>query len=173
MSPVPNDELWLEMSSRLREKARDLYLTTERLLDSWGYRHRRIASGIPPDDLPGLCEELPQKTLGTLCGLGWVGRSSLLVSPEYGSRIRIGAILTDMPLVTDEPITESRCNGCMACVEACPVGAISGAVWTQSTARHELMDVSRCHEYLWSTRTSLGRRQTCGICLQVCPIGRS
>ncbi len=170
---LPSDEPWLEMSSRLRDKARALYRTAESLLDAWGYRHKRTTSGIPPDDLPDLREMLPQKTLGTLSGLGWIGRSSLLVSPRMGPRIRICAILTDMPLLVNSPFTEDQCKDCTACVDACPVGAITGSPWSHSLDRRELLDVSKCQEYLWSTPTSLGRRQTCGVCLKVCPVGRS
>lgn len=170
---LPCDEPFLVMKSRLGVKARELYQIAGGLLDGWGYSYRRITSPIPPDDLTNLSEELPQKTIATLSGLGWIGRSSQLVSPHFGPRVRLGTLLTNGPLLADTPITESRCDQCTACVEVCPVGAIKGAAWAQGVSRDELLDVSSCYGFLCETIESLGRTQVCGLCVKACPIGRS
>ena len=167
---LPNDELWNEMSSILTEKAKVIYQDLQKLLNSWGYQCNRIPSTTRIDELPIPGEELPQKTIATLAGLGWIGKSSLLITPEYGPRVRLGALLTDMPLVTGTPVTQSRCGDCTACVDVCPAGAIKGNIWFQTTPRNEILDVSWCYNHLWSKRMSLGRRQLCGLCLKVCPI---
>jgi len=172
VNQLPDDESWLQMSSSLTEKARHIYQAVEGLLQSWGYHHRRIISGIREDDYPDPGEELPQKTLATLSGLGWIGRSTLLVSPRFGPRIRLGTLLTDMPLETDTPIVQSQCGDCRACVDACPVDAIKGNTWSQTIPRGELLNLSRCYEYLWSEKATLGRRHTCGVCLKICPVGQ-
>lgn len=172
VNQLPNDELWLQMGSSLTDKAKHIYQAAEGLLQSWGYHHRRITSGIREDDFPDPGEELPQKTLATLSGLGWIGRSTLLVSPRFGPRIRLGTLLTDMPLETDTPIAQSQCGDCRACVDTCPVDAIRGNSWSQTTPRYELLDLSRCYDYLCSKKAALGRRQTCGICLKTCPVGQ-
>jgi epoxyqueuosine reductase len=169
---LPNDELWQHMSLSLTEKAGHIYQTIQELLESWGYHHRRIPSTTREDELPDPGEELPQKTLATLSGLGWVGKSSLLISPRFGPRIRLGTLLTDMPLKGDTPVVQSQCEDCRVCMDACPVDAIKGNSWCQTTPRSELLNLSRCYDYLWSTKPTLGRRQTCGICLKVCPAGR-
>jgi epoxyqueuosine reductase QueG len=169
---LPDDELWRQMSLSITEKARYIYQTVQGLLESWGYHHRRIPSTTREDELPDPGEELPQKTLATLSGLGWVGKSSLLISPRFGPRIRLGTLLTDMPLKNDTPVVLSQCGDCRACVDACPVGAIKGNPWSQTTPRSELLNLSRCYDYLWSAKPTLGHRQTCGICLKVCPVGR-
>jgi epoxyqueuosine reductase len=171
VNQLPDDEAWMQMSSSLAGDAEHIYCTAESLIESWGYRHRRVASGRHSDDLSDLREELPQKTLATLSGLGWIGKSSLLISSRFGPRIRIGALLTNMPLNGDSPILQSQCGDCRACVDACPVNAITGTQWSRLTSRSELLDVWRCHEYLWSTKVTLGRRQTCGVCLKLCPAG--
>ena len=49
-------------------------------------------------DMKKLLSILPYKTIATKSGLGWIGRSALFVTPEYGSAVALGAILTDMPL---------------------------------------------------------------------------
>jgi len=62
-----------------------------------------------------------------LCGLGEIGYSMMLLTPEFGPRNRVGVILTDVELEPD-PIYDGPqlCNRCMACVRDCPTGAISG-----------------------------------------------
>lgn len=169
---LPNDNNWLEMSAQLGEKAKNIYDTAKEFINSQGYRWRTITSRIPSDDLPALSEELPQKTLATLSGLGWIGRSTLLITQEHGPRLRIGTLITDMPLSVDKPIIESSCGDCTACVDVCPVKAIKGASWASGSLRSSLLDVKRCNQYLWSTRQTLGRKQTCAICLKVCPKGK-
>jgi epoxyqueuosine reductase QueG len=160
------------MSSALTEKAGTIYQELQTLLESWGYRYSRIPSITRMDELPVPGEELPQKTVATLSGLGWIGKASLLITPAYGPRIRLGTLLTDMPLETGVPITRSRCGDCTACVDVCPVGAINGNNWNQETLRDELLDVSCCYNHLWSTKETLGRRQLCGLCLKACPVGQ-
>jgi len=172
INELPNDGPWLQMASSLTNKARNTYQAMEETLQSWGYHLKRVDSGIRQDNYPDPGEELPQKTLATLSGLGWIGKSTLLVSPRFGPRIRLGMRLTDMPLETDTPIVQSQCGSCTACVDACPVGAIRGSLWSQTIPRCELFDLSRCYDHLWSEKTTLGRRQTCGVCLRVCPVGQ-
>jgi hypothetical protein len=62
---LPHAELFSAMKAVIEEKAKKLYTIAAALLDNWGYRHTRISSGIPSDELPDLREELPQKTIAT------------------------------------------------------------------------------------------------------------
>jgi len=173
VNDLPNDNKWLRMRARLHDKAKDIYGAAKEYISSQGYRYSKITSRIPSDELPDLQEELPQKTLATLSGLGWIGRSTLLVTPEYGPRVRIGTLITNMPLSVETPIVESSCGDCTACVDTCPVKAIKGKLWLSGIMRSELLDVKRCYEYLCSSKPTLGRRQTCALCLKVCPIGQN
>lgn len=168
---LPNDDSWLRMSAQLRDRAKDISSTAKEFISSQGYRYSTITSSISPYELPDLQEELPQKTLATLSGLGWIGNSALLVTPEHGPRVRIGTLITDMPLSAGTPIVDSSCGHCTACVDACPVKAVKGDLWSSGIMRSRLLDVKRCNEYLWSTKPTLGRKQTCAICLKVCPLG--
>lgn len=63
---------------------------------------------------------------GFLCGLGEIGYSKMLLTPEFGPRVRVGIIITEAELEPD-PIIEpgTLCNRCMACVNACPGKCIS------------------------------------------------
>ena len=173
VNELPYDELWMQMSSSLADKARQIYRAVESFIESRGYHHRRVASGVNSDDLQDLREQLPVKTLATLSGVGWVGKSTLLISLEFGPRIRISALLTDMPLKVNTPITQSQRNNCRACVDVCPIDAIRGNRWSQMTSRDELIDVLRCNDYLWSAMSTLGHKQICGVCLKICPVGLS
>ncbi len=173
VNELPYDEPWRQVSSSLAGKARQIYRAVESFIELRGYHHRRVASGVNSDNLQDLREQLPVKTLATLSGVGWVGKSTLLISPEFGHRIRISALLTDMPLNVDTPITQSQCNNCRACVDVCPVNAIRGNQWSQMTSRDELIDVLRCNDYLWSAKSTLGRKEVCGVCLKTCPVGLS
>ena len=63
------------------------------------------------------------KKIGYMAGLGWLGRSNLLVNPDMGSRFRLVTILTDMPLAVYRPLDQD-CGTCRACISACPAKAI-------------------------------------------------
>ena len=168
---LPNDEQWIKMNSLLTEKAGKIYRVVQEIIESLGYHCSRVPSTTRVDELPDPGEELPQKTLATLAGLGWIGKSTLLITPKFGPRIRLGALLTDMPLTINTPVDQSKCGDCRVCSDACPVGAIKGNLWSQTTPRKVLIEVSRCYNYLWSKKSTLGRRMECAICLKVCPIG--
>lgn len=64
-----------------------------------------------------------QKHAAQAAGLGTIGRHSLLITPEFGSMIWLGAVLCEQELVPDE-LKENICNACNLCVEVCPVGAL-------------------------------------------------
>lgn len=68
---------------------------------------------------------LAEKLLAVEAGLGWIGRQSLVVTPQLGSYLVLGElILTEEADRYDEPFAGSRCGTCRACVENCPTGAV-------------------------------------------------
>ena len=68
---------------------------------------------------------LVEKQLAVDAGLGWIGRQSLLVTPQYGSYLLLGElVLTDVADEYDVPLKTVGCGECRRCVEACPTGAI-------------------------------------------------
>jgi reductive dehalogenase len=100
-------------------------------------------------------------------GLGELGRNNILVADRYGSRVRIGAVTTDFPLVKDEPVllgVDRFCQSCLKCADNCPARAIS------SGPKEEVRGVMK-----WPTRAeqcyAYWRRAgtDCGICMAVCP----
>lgn len=114
----------------------------------------------------------PHKTCATRSGLGWIGKSALLVTPEFGPAVRLSSVLTDAPFDrVGEPIDSSRCGGCTRCQEHCPGRAIHGALWDVSTERETLVDVEACRKAARAlARERIGKEITlCGKCIEVCP----
>ena len=71
-----------------------------------------------------------QKHAAQAAGLGTIGRHSLLITPEFGSMVWLGTVLTEAELAED-PVLEKICNDCNLCVEACPHNALEKAELNQ------------------------------------------
>ena len=110
---------------------------------------------------------VPHKTVAALSGLGFVGKSGLFLTEEFGSKIRLATVLTDMPLKSTRPIIENGCGACNACKNACPAGAIYGELPTKNGERN--FDAEKCSRYMKEHFQDVGRGSVCGICIKVCP----
>jgi epoxyqueuosine reductase len=96
-------------------------------------------------------------------GLGFWGKNNLLIHPEYGAGIRLASILTDMPLKLDSPIAND-CDGCLACMAACPAEAIS----------ENGFDFEKCYEQIKRfCNENNYNLMVCGLCLKACTDARS
>jgi len=113
------------------------------------------------------------KKAAVLAGLGTIGRSCLFLHRVYGPRVRLGTLFTDCPLDTAAEILPFACGGCRRCAEACPAGAITGADWRPGVEREVLFDAHRCNDYMRGHFMTVGRGAVCGICMRVCPAGKS
>ena len=118
------------------------------------------------------------KTAATQAGLGWIGKTALLVSPAFGPRVRLATVFTDMPLAPGVPTVAGRCGRCRACVDACPAGAGRDVRWQAGMPRDELLDAQACMESDsrvtdWPVEPPDFAGCVCGICLAVCPFGRA
>ena len=134
------------------------------LLRERGHQAERVDDDAPdgPDDPPIFAS----KTAATQSGLGWIGKTALLVTPQFGSSVRLGTVFTDAALPVGAPITIGRCGSCRACVDACPVGAGRDVTWRAGLPRSALYDRAACDAY------QLGfpeYDEICGICIWVCP----
>jgi epoxyqueuosine reductase len=122
-------------------------------------------------DINKLCTPLPHKTAAHLAGLGWIGKSALLVTREFGSGVRLNRVLTDAPLSAAQPDLRSRCGACSACVEACPGTAPNGKGWESGQPREHYFDAVKCQTT--ARRLALARTGVeaafCGICIAACP----
>ena len=107
------------------------------------------------------------KTVAVKAGLGFVGKSGLFLSNEYGSKVRLATVLTDMPLQAEKPMLQNGCGECTACMRACPAGAIFGTLPTTDGERN--FDAEKCSRYMKEHFQDIGRGSVCGICIKVCP----
>ena len=105
--------------------------------------------------------------LAVSAGLGELGRNNILVADRFGSRVRIGAVLTDLPLRPDAPVdlgVRAFCAVCRKCADNCPAHALSaGPPIDVRGVRKWPTAVERCHAF-WR-----GAGTDCGICMAVCP----
>lgn len=117
---------------------------------------------------------MPHKTVAVKAGLGFIGKSALFITKQYGSAVRLTSVLTDAPLEVNEPIIKSACGSCMLCADACPGKAISGRSWNPELDRDELFDVAACRKKARELAAqALDKKITlCGKCIEVCPYTR-
>lgn len=115
--------------------------------------------------------------LAVQAGFGEVGRHSLLITGEYGPRLRLGRIFTDIPLLHNEPKkfgVKEFCDICDRCATGCPPKAIPfGEPSTEVYNRSNLIgvakwtvDAEKCFKFWVNQNTD------CSICIRICPYNR-
>jgi len=111
------------------------------------------------------------KLAANLAGLGWIGKNCLLITPDYGPRIRLATILTDAPLDPGAPI-KGGCERCHRCINICPVKALTGVAFDPSEPRDIRFQASLCDQYTEGRIPAFGDIN-CGLCMHICPYGRA
>ncbi|MCX6649208.1 MAG: hypothetical protein NTV61_07450 [Candidatus Bathyarchaeota archaeon] len=125
---------------------------------------------------------LPLKRAAAQAGLGMQGKNTVVITREYGPKVRLGAVLTSAELEPDAPFQGDLCGDCTLCVRACP---------TKALKPHEIT-IKRCMVYALESpestdvdvdvremaerlilRPTAGSFVECTRCLDVCPVGRS
>lgn len=115
--------------------------------------------------------------LAIQAGLGEYGRNGLLITKDFGPRVRLGKIFTNLPMATDKPCSfgvKEFCNDCRRCADSCPVKAIPQGEaivdgYNQSNIKHVrkwTVDGEKCFSY-WAAQNS-----DCSICIRVCPYNK-
>lgn len=112
-----------------------------------------------------------QKLAAHLAGLGWIGKSCLLVTPDHGPRVRWVTVLTDAPLHPTGSPVEQQCGECTACVDICPQHAFTGRPFRRDELREARFDAAACDRYFKESEKTRGVA-VCGLCLYICPHGR-
>ncbi len=108
-------------------------------------------------------------------GLGEVGRTGRLITPEWGPNVRLAKVLTDLPMAVDKPIVfgvMDFCRKCKKCAEHCPGDALSletepsweiTGVWNQPGKKVWQEDAAKCLKAWRELGTG------CSVCVRVCP----
>lgn len=119
-----------------------------------------------------ICAIFSHKLAAHLAGLGWIGKSCLLITPEHGPRVRWATILTNAMLPATATPMAQRCGKCNRCVSACPVNAFTGRSFVVGEPRSLRFDASKCDDYFKSLGQVDPDLAVCGMCLYACPHGR-
>ncbi|GBE30096.1 MAG TPA: 4Fe-4S dicluster domain-containing protein [Bacteroidetes bacterium] len=105
--------------------------------------------------------------LAEMAGLGEIGRNNILIADRYGSRVRIGAVTTDMQLPQSAPLdlgVQHFCTICKKCAVNCPSHSLSsGSKETIRGVKKWPTQTEKCVAYWRSVGSD------CGICMAVCP----
>ncbi|MGM0847339.1 MAG: tRNA epoxyqueuosine(34) reductase QueG [Bacillota bacterium] len=129
-----------------------------------------IRSKVPQAQFKSMVDtgELVDRAVAERAGIGWSGKNCAIITPEFGSYVYLGEMITNLPFAPDEPI-EENCGTCNKCVDVCPTGAlIEGGQ----------LNAQRCIAFLTQTkgflpdefRAKLGNRlYGCDTCQTVCP----
>ena len=112
--------------------------------------------------------ELSDRAVAERAGIGWSGKNTSIITPEFGSYVYLGDMITNLPFEPDQPM-EDQCGTCNKCIEVCPTGAL---------VQGGQLNAQRCIAYLTQTkgflpdefRREIGNRiYGCDTCQTVCP----
>lgn len=129
-----------------------------------------ILSKVPDARLKSMVDtgELSDRAVAERAGIGWSGKNCAIITPEFGSYVYLGEMMTSIPFEPDEPI-EDQCGNCVKCLEACPTGAL---------IQGGQINAQRCISFLTQTkdfipdefRDKIGNRiYGCDSCQTACP----
>ena len=112
------------------------------------------------------------KYAATRAGLGWIGKNDVVITRQYGPRVRLAVVLINAPFKYGQPVVESRCpEDCRKCVDICPSKALKNVRWDPEKLRAEIIDYHRCNRMRSAFIPKLGRKSACGMCFAACPVG--
>ena len=116
------------------------------------------------------------KDAAALAGLGAIGKNNLLITPEFGPRVRLRALMIDTDVEPTGPIDFAPCETCdMPCMRACPQGAFQSGSYDRSLCSEQMEQdkkngvLSKEADYVNSAGILI---KYCRICEFVCPVAR-
>jgi epoxyqueuosine reductase len=114
---------------------------------------------------------ISHKAVARLAGMGWIGKNGLIITEDFGPRLRMGTVLTDMPVAKNPEPSGSDCGDCTACVDNCPMKVLKGPEFSDYPKSRDLViDWAKCGKYE-HTLIGDGSRpeKACGRCIAKCP----
>ena len=155
---------------------------------AWGDDYHEVVGAKLRSLLAWIKEEIPQaegkvcvdiqpvmdKAWAARAGLGWIGKHTNLITPEYGSWVFIGELLLSIDLEYDNELVADHCGSCTLCIDACPTSAITEAYVVDATKCISYATIElRTQELPEHITNSLeGWLYGCDICQDVCPWNR-
>jgi epoxyqueuosine reductase len=115
--------------------------------------------------------ELSDRAVAERAGIGWSGKNCAIITPEYGSYVYLGEMITSIPFEPDIPL-EDQCGNCNKCIEACPTGAlVQGG---QINAQHCIGFLTQTKGFIPDKfRDKIGNRvYGCDSCQTACPVNK-
>lgn len=169
ISKGPTKEYFAEYE-RVNNLLAELCERVVKILTKVGNRAWAVEATTEQFDTIKLSTRIQHKTIATRAGLGWIGKSALLVTEDFGTAVRLATVFTDAEFEVGKPVNDSQCGECKKCVEACPASAITGRNWKLGTSRESIYNVINCCKTAGELSEMQGIHSTiCGICINVCP----
>ena len=136
-----------------------------------GYSSRVIhpAERVDSDNLKG---PVSLKAVARVCGVGWIGNNGLLMTDQFGPRVRLIAVLTDMPLIETPVLLENNCGDCRLCIENCALKVLKDQCFIICPPNRDgTIDWVKCGRF---EARLLGKdeepEKACGKCIAFCPL---
>lgn len=105
-------------------------------------------------------------------GLGWIGKNDVVITKQYGPRVRLSVILINEIFTYGSKTLKSSCpENCKKCVDVCPHKALHNVQWNLNSLRSDLIDYRLCNEKRSLYLKTHGRKNACGLCMAACPFG--
>lgn len=166
---IDEERKYLETYSKINEQLNRVGKKIEKILLENNYQAKLIVSSeiTFKEELQG---DISHKLIANLAGLGWIGKSCLLINPYYGPRIRWATILTNAPLPYSNTMIADKCRTCRLCVVNCPAGAFRGVKFDKNKPRKYQYDAYKCNNHFKELEKE-NRPRLCGLCVKVCPWG--
>ncbi|OXM84951.1 tRNA epoxyqueuosine(34) reductase QueG [Paenibacillus rigui] len=112
---------------------------------------------------------LVDRAVAERAGIGWLGKNCSVITPEFGSWVYLGEMITNLPLPADRPVTES-CGDCTLCIDACPTGALVGPGQLNAQRCISFVTQTKGHIEDDELKKKIGNRlYGCDTCQTVCP----
>jgi epoxyqueuosine reductase QueG len=137
LASCESPDMYIAQNGRydLMEFARGCNYRVARFLDrEYGARVMTVPISYPMEmsrATKGTVGQVSLRHAAVAAGLGAFGRHNLVVHPRFGSRVVFSAVLTDLDLPSDPPVTATPCTDCGLCVESCPGRALDAAGRTE------------------------------------------